>query len=398
MEMRENIYENTEITDSRLDSDSDDHSYEDVYANKENAATGSNKRTCSEEKSSSLQNELGRVDTTSDLHSAASQNKASYRLAAVFLGLLSVLLLTAIILLLIWLNNLTAERDQLQTSYTNLMAERDQLQTSNTNLTAERDQLQTRYNNLAKGRDQLQTCNTNLAAERDQLQTCNTNLATGRDQLQTCNTNLATGRNQLQTCNTNLATGRDQLQTCNTNLATGRNQLQTCNTNLATGRDQLQTCNTNLAKEKEQLQNQRDCLQNVINLKEAVKDGWSFFDTSVYYISTETKSWTDSRQDCRNRGADLLIINSREEQDLAKSLRGNQRTWIGLNDRDREGVWKWVDGSALYTSYWYPGEPNSKAGDEDCALTGEQSDPVQNWADYPCNDEFVWICEKRIFS
>uniref|UniRef100_A0A8B9GZF5 C-type lectin domain-containing protein n=1 Tax=Astyanax mexicanus TaxID=7994 RepID=A0A8B9GZF5_ASTMX len=214
------------------------------------------------------------------------------------------------------------------------MAERDQLQTSNTNLTAERDQLQTRYNNLAKGRDQLQTCNTNLAAERDQLQTCNTNLATGRDQLQTCNTNLATGRNQLQTCNTNLA----------------------------------------------------------------VKDGWSFFDTSVYYISTETKSWTDSRQDCRNRGADLLIINSREEQDLAKSLRGNQRTWIGLNDRDREGVWKWVDGSALYTSYWYPGEPNSKAGDEDCALTGEQSDPVQNWADYPCNDEFVWICEKRIFS
>ncbi|KAL7855928.1 hypothetical protein AOLI_G00195320 [Acnodon oligacanthus] len=79
-----------------------------------------------------------------------------YRLTAVCLGLLCVLLLTAITVL--WIK-FTTERDQLQTSYTNLTVERDQLQTSYTNLTVERDQLQTSYTNrtieLHKERDEF---------------------------------------------------------------------------------------------------------------------------------------------------------------------------------------------------------------------------------------------------
>ncbi|KAL6467040.1 hypothetical protein MHYP_G00248440 [Metynnis hypsauchen] len=126
--------------------------------------------------------------------------------------------------------------------------------------------------------------------------------------------------------------------------------------------------------------------------------GWICFSSSVYYISTEKKSWSESRQDCRGRGADLLIINSREEQDFTEMLRRGQIAWIGLTDQEKEGVWKWVDGSALTTRFWGSGEPNSRAGDEDCVVTGHTSDPSQNWADYPCNVQFVWICEKRIFS
>ncbi|KAG9259782.1 CD209 antigen-like protein C, partial [Astyanax mexicanus] len=193
-----------------------------------------------------------------------STGSRCYRLAAVFLGLLCVLLLTAITLLWIQFNHLTAERDQLQTSNTNLTAERDQLQTSYTNLTAERDQLQ-----------------------------------------------------------------------------------------------------TTSAKE------------------------WIFFDFSIYYVSTEKKKWTESRDDCRERGSDLLIINSREEQDFINMWRKGQQVWIGLSDGETEGVWKWVDGSELITKFWGAGEPNSN-GDEDCVLTNWK------WADYPCNHQFNWICEKRI--
>ncbi|XP_049328649.1 CD209 antigen-like [Astyanax mexicanus] len=127
----------------------------------------------------------------------------------------------------------------------------------------------------------------------------------------------------------------------------------------------------------------------------AVRDGWIYFSSSLYYISTEEKSWTESRNDCRKRGADLVIINSREEQDFINTLRKDQWVWIGLSDGEREGVWKWVDGSELITGFWRPGEPNS-LGEEDCAITDISSDPVNTWNDYPCNRQLVWICEMRI--
>ncbi|KAF4071629.1 hypothetical protein AMELA_G00275530 [Ameiurus melas] len=79
-----------------------------------------------------------------------------------------------------------------------------------------------------------------------------------------------------------------------------------------------------------------------------VKQGWRFFCSSLYYISSEKKNWTESREDCRKRGADLVIINSAEEQEfIIKQLGNINRAWIGLSDRDTEGEWKWVDGTEL---------------------------------------------------
>ncbi|KAM9449867.1 uncharacterized protein Hap1MRO34_022337 [Clarias gariepinus] len=249
----------------------------------------------------------GDPDTDPHTRGDTAWNKC-YRVTAVCVVLLCVLLLSAVTVLWIKENILNTENIQLKTSNNNLTKVRNQLQTSNNNLTIERDQLQTSYTNLTKERDQLQTSYNNLTIERDQLQTSYNNLTIERDQLQTSYNNLTIERDQLQTSNNNLTIERDQLQ-----------------------------------RERDQLPRERDeYLGTFVDLRKCVS-----FSSSIYFMSNEKKNWTESREDCIKRGADLVIINSQEEQDfITKQLHVSQ-AWIGLSDRDTEGEWKWVDGTLL---------------------------------------------------
>ncbi|KAI4879494.1 hypothetical protein NFI96_029499, partial [Prochilodus magdalenae] len=111
--------------------------------------------------------------------------------------------------------------------------------------------------------------------------------------------------------------------------------------NLTIERDQLQSSNDKLVNETGQVQKEKETLQMKFEeLERNMEEGWRYFSSSLYYISTEKKSWSESRQDCRHRGADLEFI--------SKAF-GGATAWIGLTDTDKEGVWKWVDGSALTT-------------------------------------------------
>ncbi|XP_034146954.1 C-type lectin domain family 6 member A-like [Esox lucius] len=178
---------------------------------------------------------------------------------------------------------------------------------------------------------------------------------------------------------------------------TERNKLQTSNKNLTEERDQLQTSYNNLTKERDQLQRDRDIFQRLL-----VKypNGWKVFGNSIYYVSTEENNWEYANQDCLKRGAQLVIINSPEEQKFLITL--NIRSWIGLTDRETEGTWRWVDGTPLTTAYWGGKEPNSGGGiykDEDCAEINNiwYSDPVKNWNDDLCTTQHNWICENVIY-
>uniref|UniRef100_A0A3P8Y5V8 C-type lectin domain-containing protein n=1 Tax=Esox lucius TaxID=8010 RepID=A0A3P8Y5V8_ESOLU len=307
-------------------------------------------------------------------------------------------------------NNLTKEREQLQTRYKILIEERDQQQTSYNNLTKERDQLHSSYNNLTKERDQLQTRCKTLSEERDQLQTRYNNLIEEGDQQQTSYNNLTKEREQLQTrykilieerdqqqtSYNNLTKERDQLHSSYNNLTKERDQLQTRCKTLSEERDQLQTSNNNLTKERDQLQRDRDIFQRLL-----VKcpNGWKVFGNRSYYVSTEKNNWEYANQDCLKRGAQLVIINNQEEQKFLITL--NIRSWIGLTDRETEGTWKWVDNTTLTTVYWGDREPNNgdgKNGEEDCAeINSWYSDPVKKWNDFSCTTVLNWICEKVIY-
>nr|XP_046183368.1 CD209 antigen-like protein A [Oncorhynchus gorbuscha] len=152
-------------------------------------------------------------------------------------------------------------------------------------------------------------------------------------------------------------------------------------------RDQLQTRYNNLTEEKGHIQ------AKLFVMEQHCQEGWRYFDSKFYFLSTEKKTWKQSRQDCLDRGADLVVINSREEQTFVFNL--HLRAWIGLNDSVTEGIWKWVDGTPLTTGYWAAEQPDD-SGQEDCAeIYYGQDDPVKTWNDDKCGTNHNWICEKE---
>ncbi|KAM9363658.1 CD209 antigen-like protein A [Symphorus nematophorus] len=150
--------------------------------------------------------------------------------------------------------------------------------------------------------------------------------------------------------------------------------------------DRLKT----LTEERDELRTQ---LNDLIGANYS-QQGWTYFSGSFYYVSSSMKTWQESRDYCLQKGADLMIINSQEEQNFTRQLKDN--LWIGLTDIETEGTWKWLDGTPLTTSYWQHGEPNSyELKEEDCAEVRYHKEE-NNWNDRPCDLPIFWICEKKL--
>uniref|UniRef100_A0A3P9DKC5 Immune-related, lectin-like receptor 4 n=1 Tax=Maylandia zebra TaxID=106582 RepID=A0A3P9DKC5_9CICH len=132
------------------------------------------------------------------------------------------------------------------------------------------------------------------------------------------------------------------------------------------------------------------------------EEGWEHHGGKCYYFSTNKSSWTESRDDCRAKGGDLVKIDSREEQEfLRKEVRRimkdhEDKFWIGLTDSAEQGRWLWVDGSPLNESlsYWNYKEPDNWRED-DCVMMGDKGDRYQkSWSDTSCKVSRRSICEK----
>ncbi|XP_039456404.1 CD209 antigen-like protein C [Oreochromis aureus] len=136
------------------------------------------------------------------------------------------------------------------------------------------------------------------------------------------------------------------------------------------------------------------------NQNKACPAGWSKFSCSCYLLSERSASWAEARKDCRDRGADLVVIDSPEDQTALSNI-ATTEAWIGLNDKEQEGTWKWVDGTPLTlipAGNWQEGNPDngggsSHWGEEDCVHV--RTDMKKSWNDRSCSTSFKWICEKN---
>uniref|UniRef100_A0A667ZHC2 C-type lectin domain-containing protein n=1 Tax=Myripristis murdjan TaxID=586833 RepID=A0A667ZHC2_9TELE len=134
------------------------------------------------------------------------------------------------------------------------------------------------------------------------------------------------------------------------------------------------------------------------------QEGWllSPSKSSCYLVKTtknyhDWKTWEEAGEDCRQRNADLVVIESQQEQEFIREISHEYsdislyRYWIGL--RRTSEVWKWVDGSNLTESYWI----NRPSDNKDCAASVQWSSP-EGWRAEDCAYKYRWICEMKALS
>ncbi|KAL3969673.1 prickle [Sarotherodon galilaeus] len=152
-------------------------------------------------------------------------------------------------------------------------------------------------------------------------------------------------------------------------------------------RDLLQADLTEKTKELERL-------QSLFNQKKTCPTGWKMFSGVCYFLSGTSGIWDEARRDCRDKGADLVVIESPEEQNFLTTII-NDNTWIGLTDNGMEGQWKWVDGTPLTLANWATNEPNnggSLTSEEDCVHI--RAEDQRTWNDISCTASMKWICKE----
>ncbi|MEZ4467226.1 MAG: C-type lectin domain-containing protein, partial [bacterium] len=111
----------------------------------------------------------------------------------------------------------------------------------------------------------------------------------------------------------------------------------------------------------------------------------------TWLICPRGRSFEQAEALCAEQGAALVRIDdartNRALHAAAVAVRPVEY-WIGLDDRAREGDFRWADGTRPAFTAWAEGEPNN-AGEEDCAHFW--ADRPQ-WNDAPCEAGLGALC------
>uniref|UniRef100_A0A8C8Z5F3 Natural killer cells antigen CD94 n=1 Tax=Prolemur simus TaxID=1328070 RepID=A0A8C8Z5F3_PROSS len=115
---------------------------------------------------------------------------------------------------------------------------------------------------------------------------------------------------------------------------------------------------------------------------------WVGYRCNCYFISSEVKTWNESRSFCVSQNSSLLQLQNRDE--LGFMQFSKRFYWIGLSYNEERGAWLWEDGSApswdLFLSLETP-DPKK------CIVYK----PMNGVVDESCEKENYYICKKTAY-
>ncbi|XP_075938470.1 uncharacterized protein LOC142939145 [Anarhichas minor] len=136
-------------------------------------------------------------------------------------------------------------------------------------------------------------------------------------------------------------------------LSNNYSRLQGKVSDISFNHSELQSSYQTLSENHSQLQEEVKQLEGKIE-KKWCPEGWRRFGCSCYFKSNKRNTWHGSRDDCQQKGADLVVINNKEEQKFVLELNMDKDSWIGLQARKEiwnqtswrwQWEWEWVDRS-----------------------------------------------------
>jgi hypothetical protein len=123
---------------------------------------------------------------------------------------------------------------------------------------------------------------------------------------------------------------------------------------------------------------------------ECSNSDFTLSETTCYFVSTDTATWSAAVSACQALSAALATIES-EEVDNAITDDMADDSWIGLNDQAAAKVWEWTEDSTVLGSYsnWYGSNPGTVAT-HTCVIKKNQQSG--GWDDVGCNKDLPYAC------
>ncbi|HHO50795.1 MAG TPA: hypothetical protein ENK18_07935 [Deltaproteobacteria bacterium] len=119
---------------------------------------------------------------------------------------------------------------------------------------------------------------------------------------------------------------------------------------------------------------------------------------STWLACTTGIEWSEALDACHEHGYHLASIPDTETAELLSRVLSawDQDFWVGLNDRQDEGIFEWEDGTSSDFEDWSDDEPsNGLLGygilEEDCVEL--DAGDGGRWNDQPCGAEDAYLCE-----
>uniref|UniRef100_UPI0037E77161 natural killer cells antigen CD94-like n=1 Tax=Semicossyphus pulcher TaxID=241346 RepID=UPI0037E77161 len=125
--------------------------------------------------------------------------------------------------------------------------------------------------------------------------------------------------------------------------------------------------------------------------------GWILFQEKCYlfYKVFPWRTWQNSREYCQNTAADLVVIDSLQEQEfISKHIKYYldiyHGFWLGLYESS-DNNWLWVDGQNDTLGYWM-----TLGSSGPCGLMIPGKNLTASWDPAQCNFRNKFICESEV--